>query len=58
MAEAQLRAELTEFMAEIKNLKERISVRTTTFNKELSLISLSTEWSVSGKVIPLEDADG
>jgi len=55
MAEARLRAELEESMAEIDRLNARLSTGVPTTHKEFSLISMVPKWSGTDSEVPLEE---
>jgi hypothetical protein len=48
-------AELTVSKADVQRLRERLTVRTHTVHKDLSLISLVPKWSVSESAFHLEE---
>jgi hypothetical protein len=54
MTDVRLQAELAESKAEIQRLRERMSLRTPTVHKELSLISLVPKLSGLESAVPLE----
>jgi hypothetical protein len=55
MTETHLLAELQESRAEIQRLRDRISTRTPTIHKDLSLISLVPKWSGLESAVSLEE---
>ena len=55
IAETRLIAELQEVRAEIQTLGDHMSMGTTTFRKDLSLISLVLKCSGSESAFPLEE---
>ena len=55
IAETRLIAELQEVRAEIRTLGDHMSMGTTTFRKDLSLISLVLKCSGSESAFPLEE---
>ena len=55
MAEELLKAELEEAKAEVKQLKDSMTVGTPMLHKDLSLITLVPKWTGSDSVVTLEE---
>jgi len=55
IAETLLIAELQEARAEIQTLGDHMSIGTSTFHNDLSLICLVPKWSSSESAFPLEE---
>ena len=55
MSQEKLLSDLHESRAEIQRLRDRLSIRTPTIHKDLSLISLIPKWSGSESAAPLEE---
>jgi len=55
MAEARLLVELAEAKGEVERLMDRISLGTTTVNKDLSLINLVPNWTGTDGAVTLEE---
>jgi len=55
MFDARLQAELAEAKAEVQRLKDHMSVGTTTVPKDLSTITLVSNWTGSDAAVTLEE---
>jgi hypothetical protein len=55
MSQEKLLSDLQEFRAEIRRLRDRLSIGTPTIHKDLTLISLIPKWSGSESAVSLEE---